>query len=229
MMRDSERPELEDVAEEEDVLAGLEHSRSAQESGVSQVPKQKELKGAEQQLAVSQMEAEFVQLTFRKQVSYRKAIAKSGLHHLPCQPSTSSVTRTDPEANISSTVDWTEVAVYGDHIWFETNVSGDYCYVGEQHCIARLLQKSVSRRKCAACKIVAHTVCIEQLEKINFRCKPSFRESGSRNIREPIVVRHHWVHRRRQEGKCRQCGKGFQQKFAFHSKEIVAISCSWCK
>uniref|UniRef100_A0AAX7V821 Diacylglycerol kinase n=1 Tax=Astatotilapia calliptera TaxID=8154 RepID=A0AAX7V821_ASTCA len=157
----------------------------------------------------------------------RKAIAKSGLHHLPCQPSTSSVT--DPEANISSTVDWTEVAVYGDHIWFETNVSGDYCYVGEQHCIARLLQKSVSRRKCAACKIVAHTVCIEQLEKINFRCKPSFRESGSRNIREPIVVRHHWVHRRRQEGKCRQCGKGFQQKFAFHSKEIVAISCSWCK
>uniref|UniRef100_A0A8P4G4K7 Diacylglycerol kinase n=1 Tax=Dicentrarchus labrax TaxID=13489 RepID=A0A8P4G4K7_DICLA len=156
-----------------------------------------------------------------------KAIAKSGLHHLPCQPSTSSLT--DPEANIRSTVDWTESALYGDHIWFETNVSGDYCYVGEQHCIARALQKSVSRRKCAACKIVAHTICIEQLEKINFRCKPSFREAGSRNIREPIVVRHHWVHRRRQEGKCKQCGKGFQQKFAFHSKEIVAISCSWCK
>ncbi|XP_040888002.1 diacylglycerol kinase zeta-like isoform X2 [Toxotes jaculatrix] len=158
-----------------------------------------------------------------------KAIAKSGLHHLPCQPSTSSLNRTDPEASIRSTLDWTESAVYGDHIWFETNASGDYCYVGEQHCIARALQKSVSRRKCAACKIVAHTVCIEQLEKINFRCKPSFRESGSRNIREPIVVRHHWVHRRRQEGKCKQCGKGFQQKFTFHSKEIVAISCSWCK
>lgn len=69
------------------------------------------------------------------------------------------------------------------------------------------------------------------LLQINFRCKPSFRESGSRNIREvshetitdwkcedvgwfmwfvcvqPIVVRHHWVHRRRQEGKCKQCGK----------------------
>ncbi|XP_028276961.1 diacylglycerol kinase zeta-like isoform X2 [Parambassis ranga] len=179
-----------------------------------------------------------------------KAIAKSGLHQLPCQPSTSSLGRTDPEANIRSTVDWTESAVYGDHIWFETNVSGDYCYVGEQHCIARALQKSVSRRKCAACKIVAHTICIEQLEKfpsskailldatlplsepnfrINFRCKPSFRELCCRNIREPIVVRHHWVHRRRQEGKCKQCGKGFQQKFAFHSKEIVAISCSWCK
>ncbi|KAA8579867.1 hypothetical protein FQN60_006960, partial [Etheostoma spectabile] len=34
-----------------------------------------------------------------------KAIAKSGLHHLPCQPSTSSLT--DPEANIRSTLDWT--------------------------------------------------------------------------------------------------------------------------
>ncbi|XP_033980001.1 diacylglycerol kinase zeta isoform X2 [Trematomus bernacchii] len=179
-----------------------------------------------------------------------KAIAKSGLHTLPCQPSTSSLTRTDSEAHIRSTLDWTEAAQYGDHIWYETNASGDYCYVGEQHCIARALQKSVSRRKCAACKIVAHTICIEQLEKfptsrailldatlplndpdfrINFRCKPSFRESGSRNIREPAVVRHHWVHRRRQEGKCKQCGKGFQQKFAFHSKDIVAISCSWCK
>uniref|UniRef100_A0A663LVG2 Diacylglycerol kinase n=1 Tax=Athene cunicularia TaxID=194338 RepID=A0A663LVG2_ATHCN len=121
-----------------------------------------------------------------------------------------------------------ETAVYGEHIWFETNVSGDFCYVGEQNCMTNF-RAALRQRKCAACKIVVHTPCIEQLEKINFRCKPSFRESGSRNVREPIVVRHHWVHRRRQEGKCRQCGKGFQQKFAFHSKEIVAISCSWCK
>ncbi|XP_053108305.1 diacylglycerol kinase iota isoform X13 [Hemicordylus capensis] len=69
---------------------------------------------------------------------------------------------------------------------------------------------------------------MEQLEKINFRCKPTFREGSSRSPRENFV-RHHWVHRRRQEGKCKQCGKGFQQKFSFHSKEIVAISCSWCK
>ncbi|CAJ1087132.1 diacylglycerol kinase zeta-like isoform X3 [Xyrichtys novacula] len=237
MMRDSpvmERPVLEDVAEEEDVFPG-EGGESAPETCGCQVGEEKQVEGAEEeveegngQLSVSQMEAEFLQLTFRKQVSYRKAIAKSGLHHLPCQPSTSSLSRTDPEAIIRSTLDWTDSALYGDHIWFETNVSGDYCYVGE-HCLARAQQKSVSRKKCAACKIVAHTICIEQLEKINFRCKPSFRESGSRNIREPIVVRHHWVHRRRQEGKCKQCGKGFQQKFSFHSKEIVAISCSWCK
>ncbi|XP_039407673.1 diacylglycerol kinase zeta isoform X2 [Corvus cornix cornix] len=162
-------------------------------------------------------------------VVYKKAIAKSSLQHMVAQPNPALALRSDSERQIRSTVDWSEAAVYGEHIWFETNVSGDFCYVGDQNCMAKLLQKPLSRRKCAACKIVVHTPCIEQLEKINFRCKPSFRESGSRNIREPIVVRHHWVHRRRQEGKCRQCGKGFQQKFAFHSKEIVAISCSWCK
>uniref|UniRef100_A0A670Z1S4 Diacylglycerol kinase n=1 Tax=Pseudonaja textilis TaxID=8673 RepID=A0A670Z1S4_PSETE len=158
--------------------------------------------------------------------SWLKAIAKSGLQHMVAQPTPTFALRSDSEREIRNSVDWSETAVYGEHIWFETNVSGDFCYVGEQNCVSKML---VSFRKCAACKIVVHTPCIEQLEKINFRCKPSFRESGSRNIREPTVVRHHWVHRRRQEGKCRQCGKGFQQKFAFHSKEIVAISCSWCK
>uniref|UniRef100_A0A8C2GKH0 Diacylglycerol kinase n=1 Tax=Cyprinus carpio TaxID=7962 RepID=A0A8C2GKH0_CYPCA len=158
-----------------------------------------------------------------------KAISKSGLQHLSCQPSAALLAKGETDREIRSTVDWSESALYGEHIWFETNVSGDFCYVGEQHCYAKSLQKSVARKKCAACKIVVHSICIEQLEKINFRCKPSFRESGSRNIREPAIVRHHWVHRRRQEGKCKQCGKGFQQKFAFHSKEIVAISCSWCK
>nr|XP_025037560.1 diacylglycerol kinase zeta [Pelodiscus sinensis] len=158
-----------------------------------------------------------------------KAIAKSGLQHMVAQPNPTLALRSESERQIRNTVDWSETAIYGEHIWFETSVSGDFCYVGEQNCVAKMLQKPLTRRKCAACKIVVHTPCIEQLEKINFRCKPSFRESGSRNVREPIVVRHHWVHRRRQEGKCRQCGKGFQQKFAFHSKEIVAISCSWCK
>ncbi|XP_070616526.1 diacylglycerol kinase zeta isoform X4 [Erythrolamprus reginae] len=177
----------------------------------------------------SGMDDQFLHLAIKKQVSYRKAIAKSGLQHMVAQPTPTFALRSDSEREIRNSVDWSETAVYGEHIWFETNVSGDFCYVGEQNCVSKMLQKPMSKRKCAACKIVVHTPCIEQLEKINFRCKPSFRESGSRNIREPTIVRHHWVHRRRQEGKCRQCGKGFQQKFAFHSKEIVAISCSWCK
>uniref|UniRef100_A0A668A4E5 Diacylglycerol kinase n=1 Tax=Myripristis murdjan TaxID=586833 RepID=A0A668A4E5_9TELE len=156
---------------------------------------------------------------------FRKALSKSGLQHVAAQPGASTPSRTDPLVEPSGTIDWTDNAQFGDHIWFETSGSGDFCYVGEQYCI----QKSVARRKCAGCKISVHTMCMEQLEKINFRCKPSFREPGSRAVRESNVVRHHWVHRRRQTGKCRQCGKGFQQKFSFHSKEIVAISCSWCK
>ncbi|XP_069385188.1 diacylglycerol kinase zeta isoform X2 [Paralichthys olivaceus] len=158
-----------------------------------------------------------------------KAIAKSGLQHVAPQPNVSSSAQSDPPREPSSTVDWSENAQFGEHIWFETSGSGDFCYVGEQYCVAKSLQKSVSRKKCAGCKISVHTMCMEQLDKINFRCKPSFREPGCRAARESNVVRHHWVHRRRQTGKCRQCGKGFQQKFSFHSKEIVAISCSWCK
>uniref|UniRef100_A0A8C4E4S3 Diacylglycerol kinase n=1 Tax=Dicentrarchus labrax TaxID=13489 RepID=A0A8C4E4S3_DICLA len=160
---------------------------------------------------------------------FRKAIAKSGLQHAAAQPNVSTSGSTDALQEPNSTVDWSDNAQFGDHIWFETSGSGDFCYVGEQYCIAKSLQKSVARKKCAGCKISVHTMCMEQLEKINFRCKPSFREPGSRAVRESNVVRHHWVHRRRQTGKCRQCGKGFQQKFSFHSKEIVAISCSWCK
>ncbi|KAM6937331.1 diacylglycerol kinase zeta isoform 3-T3 [Xenentodon cancila] len=185
-----------------------------------------------------------------------KAIAKSGLQHVSTQPNVSTSGQSDP-LQPCSTIDWSDNAQYGDHIWFEASVSGDFCYVGEQYCIAKSLQKSVARKKCAGCKISVHITCMEQLEKINFRCKPSFREPASRAVREvgvtrhrhnryckrsaettganrcvvfqSNVVRHHWVHRRRQTGKCRQCGKGFQQKFSFHSKEIVAISCSWCK
>ncbi|KAM7378512.1 hypothetical protein PAMA_013423 [Pampus argenteus] len=165
-------------------------------------------------------------LAFRKQTSYRKAISRSGLQHLgPPQPSLPPASN-GPNKELRTGVDWTENAVNGDHLWMETSCSGELCYLGEDTCLLKTA-KSAPRRKCAACKIVVHNGCIEQLEKINFRCKPTFREGGSRCLRDNIL-RHHWVHRRRQEGKCRQCGKSFQQKF-FHSKEIIAISCSWCK
>ncbi|KAK7893579.1 hypothetical protein WMY93_022731 [Mugilogobius chulae] len=226
-----ERLGLEDVAEEEDAPPGESSVSCAPEPGSSSQMRREWEAAIPDKLSepLSQTEDDFYQLNLRKQSSYRKAIAKSGLRQLPSDPSTSFLSRMEPEPHLRTVVDWTEGAVYGEHMWFETNVSGDYCYLGEQDCVARAQQKSSSRRKCAACKIVAHTVCIEQLEKINFRCKPSFREGGPRNHREPLVVRHHWVHRRRQEGKCKQCGRGFQQKFTFHSKDIVAISCSWCK
>ncbi|XP_060885348.1 diacylglycerol kinase iota isoform X3 [Labrus mixtus] len=165
-------------------------------------------------------------LAFRKQTSYRKAISRSGLQHLgPPQPSLPPASN-GPNKELRTYVDWTENAVNGDHLWMETSCSGELCYLGEDTCL--LKTASAPRRKCAACKIVVHNGCIEQLEKINFRCKPTYREGGSRCLRDQNALRHHWVHRRRQEGKCRQCGKSFQQKF-FHSKEIIAISCSWCK
>ncbi|KAM6961660.1 diacylglycerol kinase iota isoform 4-T4 [Tautogolabrus adspersus] len=166
-------------------------------------------------------------LAFRKQTSYRKAISRSGLQHLgPPQPSLP-LASNGPNKELRTFTDWTENAVNGDHLWMETSCSGELCYLGEDTCLLKTA-KSAPRRKCAACKIVVHNGCIEQLEKINFRCKPTYREGGSRCLRDQNVLRHHWVHRRRQEGKCRQCGKSFQQKF-FHSKEIIAISCSWCK
>ncbi|KAJ8392222.1 hypothetical protein AAFF_G00077900 [Aldrovandia affinis] len=166
-------------------------------------------------------------LAFRKQTSYRKAISRSGLQHLAPIHSALPPLSNGPTKELRTAVDWSETAVNGDHLWLETNCSGDLCYLGEETCLVKIA-KSAPRRKCAACKIVVHTACMEQLDKINFRCKPTYREGGSRCLRDQNVLRHHWVHRRRQEGKCRQCGKSFQQKF-FHSKEIVAISCSWCK
>uniref|UniRef100_A0A673JF66 Diacylglycerol kinase n=1 Tax=Sinocyclocheilus rhinocerous TaxID=307959 RepID=A0A673JF66_9TELE len=158
-------------------------------------------------------------------VFVRKAIAKAGVHDNAAQSGAIIPAKCEPNKEICSTVDWTENAQFGQHVWFETSPSGDFCYVGETYCF----QKSLPRHKCASCKIAVHTVCMDQLEKINFRCKPSFKDPGLRNVRETPNMRHHWVHRRRQDGKCRQCGKGFQQKFTFHSKDIVAISCSWCK
>ncbi|XP_026549226.1 diacylglycerol kinase iota [Notechis scutatus] len=173
------------------------------------------------------LEEKLKSLTFRKQVSYRKAISRSGLQHLTPVQNLNLGISNGPVKEPRMALEWSENAINGEHLWLETNVSGDLCYLGEEGCQVKF-SKSAVRRKCAACKIVVHNACMEQLEKINFRCKPTFREGSSRSPRENFV-RHHWVHRRRQEGKCKQCGKGFQQKFSFHSKEIVAISCSWCK
>ncbi|KAI0232726.1 Diacylglycerol kinase zeta [Lamellibrachia satsuma] len=128
--------------------------------------------------------------------------------------------------DLRSSIDWTEAAVNGDHMWTDTSASGDFCYVGEGAC-----SRTGQRKKCAACKILIHTGCLAELEriKVNYKCKSTFREAGPRNYRENTSMRHHWVHRRRQEGKCKQCSKSFQQRFTFQSKEIIAISCSWCK
>ncbi|KAK9722559.1 Ankyrin repeats (3 copies) [Popillia japonica] len=129
------------------------------------------------------------------------------------------------ERPLRSTPDWTETAINGDHLWIQTSVSGDFCYAGDADCT-----KHGIRLKCSACNVVAHQSCINVLvDRVKFTCKPSFRDVGVRQYREQTCIHHHWVHRRSEKGKCRQCGKSFQSKLSFSSKEIVALSCSWCK
>ncbi|XP_040172238.1 eye-specific diacylglycerol kinase isoform X3 [Anopheles arabiensis] len=132
----------------------------------------------------------------------------------------------DPHGRqIRCTPDWSENAVSGDHLWVPTSVSGDCCCVGDNECT-----KHGPRMKCAACKIIAHASCISVLmERSHLQCKPTFRDVGVRQYREQTKTTHHWVHRRTEKGKCKQCGKSLQAKLTFSSKEIVALSCAWCK
>uniref|UniRef100_A0A2C9GPM2 Diacylglycerol kinase n=1 Tax=Anopheles arabiensis TaxID=7173 RepID=A0A2C9GPM2_ANOAR len=134
--------------------------------------------------------------------------------------------RGDPHGRqIRCTPDWSENAVSGDHLWVPTSVSGDCCCVGDNECT-----KHGPRMKCAACKIIAHASCISVLmERSHLQCKPTFRDVGVRQYREQTKTTHHWVHRRTEKGKCKQCGKSLQAKLTFSSKEIVALSCAWCK
>ncbi|XP_076260554.1 retinal degeneration A isoform X2 [Rhynchophorus ferrugineus] len=129
------------------------------------------------------------------------------------------------ERQLRSTPDWGEIAINGDHLWVPTSVSGDFCYVGDTDCT-----KHGPRMKCSACNVISHQNCIPVLtNRQRFTCKPTFRDVGVRQYREQTTIQHHWVHRRSEKGKCRHCGKSFQSKLSFSSKEIVAISCSWCK
>ncbi|CAK9298133.1 unnamed protein product [Gordionus sp. m RMFG-2023] len=144
-----------------------------------------------------------------------------------------------------SHVDWTARADPCDHIWLDYPASGDSCYLSEN----TKCKKTGNKKRCSACKIVIHEECLDTLIKIGFVCKPTFRLEHRRSslrrneerkeTNDPprdhlseckhYELHHHWVHRRRQEGKCKSCGKSFPTKFNFYSKEIVAISCSWCK
>lgn len=80
-----------------------------------------------------------------------------------------------------------------------------------------ILQKHGARMKCSACNVVAHHNCIGVLiDRIRFTCKPTFRDVGIRQYREQTCIHHHWVHRRSEKGKCRQCGKVFVVFFHPH-------------
>uniref|UniRef100_A0A1A9Z9Q1 Phorbol-ester/DAG-type domain-containing protein n=1 Tax=Glossina pallidipes TaxID=7398 RepID=A0A1A9Z9Q1_GLOPL len=70
------------------------------------------------------------------------------------------------------------------------------------------ITKSGQRMKCSACQLIAHQNCIPIVnEKTQLACKPTYRDVGVRQYREQAVTHHHWVHRKMEKGKCKQCGK----------------------
>ncbi|XP_069131451.1 diacylglycerol kinase zeta-like isoform X1 [Argopecten irradians] len=200
---------------------GVVQRQESFDEGTLEVPKQVRSSSVDISLP-TEKEAHYRAITNKSDTT--KAISKNALNHAANYLHPTHAEHGYRRRELRDTVDWQDQAINSDHLWVETNASGDYCYAMEPDCM-----RTGPRRKCVACKIVAHTACIGILEKKNLRCKPTFREAGLRNYREQTSMRHHWVHRRRQEGKCKQCGKSFQQRFAFQSKEIIAISCSWCK
>lgn len=70
-------------------------------------------------------------------------------------------------------------AQFGDHIWFETSGSGDFCYVGEQYCIAKSLVSvntalhvgQMPMEKC--CTQRGHTSCPTKRHVCPSRVHPS--------------------------------------------------------
>lgn len=75
--------------------------------------------------------------------------------------------------------------------------------------------------KCSACKINAHVGCISALmERQQLACKPTFRDVGVRQYREQTKTHHHWIHRRTEKGKCKQCGKVSKHLFFFYVNVI---------
>lgn len=64
-----------------------------------------------------------------------------------------------------------ENAQFGQHVWFETSLSGDFCYVGELYCFAkslvRFLQSTYAAFPPLRFLILYCSVCSVKLNIIN--------------------------------------------------------------
>lgn len=75
--------------------------------------------------------------------------------------------------------------------------------------------------KCSACRMVAHTSCISLImNRAQWSCKPSFRDVSIRQYGEKRTTQHHWIHRRTEKGKCKQCGKVSNEHTTFLSQHF---------
>ncbi|XP_028397030.1 diacylglycerol kinase zeta-like [Dendronephthya gigantea] len=128
----------------------------------------------------------------------------------------------DAKSQSLNQVDWTESAVNAEHLWTDADSSGHSCCIPDNECM-----KSGSKLKCTACKVAVHIKCMDNLERVNIKCKATFREGSRRSADEEFQTRHHWVYQRKYHGKCSHCGKSFHN--TRNVKDIVAVSCSWCK
>lgn len=122
----------------------------------------------------------------------------------------------------SNLPDWTLDSTVGEHLWNDCTNSAEVCHISEE------CGRSGAKKKCSVCRITCHVQCIQTLK---LTCRPTFREADIREYREEkkSFVPHHWVGRRRQESKCKSCAKSIQPMFAFSSKDMVAMQCTWCK
>ncbi|CAH8622617.1 unnamed protein product [Heterobilharzia americana] len=103
-------------------------------------------------------------------------------------------------SHVSSVMpNWTRNAVLGEHLWNDTT-STDTCYVEESEC------------------------CVP------VSCRPTFREAFIRDYRiEKTNTTHHWIKRKKQDNKCKHCGKSLQSILGFSTKEYMTVQCTWCK
>ncbi|CAH8593695.1 unnamed protein product [Heterobilharzia americana] len=125
-------------------------------------------------------------------------------------------------SHVSSVMpNWTRNAVLGEHLWNDTT-STDTCYVEESECC-----KTGAKRKCSVCQIVCHVNC---LSLVPVSCRPTFREAFIRDYRiEKTNTTHHWIKRKKQDNKCKHCGKSLQSILGFSTKEYMTVQCTWCK
>ncbi|XP_065909172.1 diacylglycerol kinase zeta-like isoform X2 [Dysidea avara] len=132
-------------------------------------------------------------------------------------------------ADLPTKISWTEKAEKDTHLWVDA-ASNDVCYAADDAwCTENKKSHKRLRKKCVACRLVAHVCCIEYLvEEKELTCKPTFRNARQR-LKE-VEQRHHFLVKKRWGDKCHACNKSFSRGYGFSAaRDQEAHVCSWCK
>jgi len=151
----------------------------------------------------------------------------------PLGPDRHNIERNDRNAK-DIIPDWTDNVRNGCHLWVPCD-SHDNCHFPQYRCRTK---SGASRIRCVACRLVVHRTCLEIVEQDDINCSSTFREPHSNQIgnstNQITSCRHHWILRKRQDGRCTNCSKKFEKERFFNrtdskKPDYLAISCSWCK